>query len=38
MAAVGHSVTVHLRLDIDDLDGVLLEPRNIDLNVEVANA
>ena len=33
-----HSVAVNLRLDVDRLSGVGLQPGNIDLNVEVANA
>lgn len=38
MAAVGHSVTVDLGLDVDSLLGVSLQPSDIDLNVEVTNA
>ena len=38
VAARGHRVAINLGLDVDDLNGVLLEPRHIDLNVEVANA
>ncbi len=34
----GHRVAINLRLDVDDLFGVRLQPRNIDLNVEVADA
>jgi hypothetical protein len=33
-----HSVAVNLGLDIDSLRGVGLQPCNINLNVEVANA
>lgn len=37
VAAVGHQVAVYLRLDVLDALGVLLEPGDVDLNVEVAN-
>ena len=35
--AVGHGEAVDLRLDADLLGGVLLDPGNVDLNVEVTN-
>lgn len=38
VATRGHGVAVNLGLDIDNLLGVLLEPSDVDLNVEVANA
>ena len=38
VAARGHRVAINLGLDVDDLNGVLFEPRHIDLNVEVADA
>ena len=38
MTARGHRVAVNLRLDVNDLNGVLLEPSNVDLDVEVTNA
>ena len=38
MATRGHRVAINLGLDVDDLFGVLLQPRNIDLDVEVADA
>jgi hypothetical protein len=37
VATVVHEEAVDLGLDADDLLGVLLEPRNVDLNVEVTN-
>ena len=38
MAAVLHGVTVNLRLDVRDGLSVSLEPSNVDLDVEVADA
>ena len=38
MTARVHGEPGNLGLDVDDLFGVLLEPRNIDLDVEVADA
>lgn len=38
MTAAGHSVAINLRLDVHDLGRVLLEPCNVDLNIEVTNA
>ena len=38
MTARGHRVAVNLRLDVNDLNGVLLKPSNVDLDVEVTNA
>jgi hypothetical protein len=35
--ARGHCVTVNLRLNVDRLLGVCLQPGHIDLNIEVAN-
>lgn len=37
MAAVLHEVAVDLRLDVGDGFGVLLQPGNVDFNVEMAN-
>jgi hypothetical protein len=37
VSARGHCVTVDLRLNIDRLFGICLQPGNIDLNIEVAN-
>lgn len=37
VAAVWHEETVDLRLDADDFLGRLLQPRNVDLDVEVTN-
>lgn len=34
----GHSETVNLRLDIDNGLGIGLEPRNVDLDIKVADA
>lgn len=33
-----HGVSVHLGLDLDGLDGVLLEPCDVDLDIEVTDA
>lgn len=38
MAARRHGVAVDLGLDVDDLLGVGLQPGDIDLNIEVADA
>ena len=38
VTAAGHGVTVNLGLDVDDLDSVLLQPRNVDLDIEVTDA
>jgi hypothetical protein len=38
VAAVRHGVAVDLRLDVDALLGVRLEPCDVDLDVEVADA
>ncbi len=38
VAAVGQRVAIDLGLDVDGLHRVLLEPRDIDLNVEVTDA
>jgi hypothetical protein len=35
VAAVGEGEEVNLRLDVDVLDGVGLEPGNVDLDIEV---
>lgn len=37
VSAAGHQVPVNLGLDVLDALGVLLQPSDIDLNVEVAN-
>ena len=37
MSARGHGEPVHLRFDVDDRFGVLLQPSDVDLNVEVAD-
>ena len=37
MTPARHGVAVNLGLDVDALKGVLLEPGDVDLNVEVAN-
>jgi hypothetical protein len=37
MTAVLHQITVNLGLDILNALGILLQPGNIDLNVEVAD-
>ncbi len=36
VAAVGHQVAVNLGLDVDDILGVGLDVRDIDLEIEVA--
>lgn len=38
MTARCHGEAVNLRLDVHDLLGVLLEPGNVNLNIEVADA
>ena len=38
VVAVGHEEAINLGLDVDALNGVLLEPGNINLDVEVTNA
>jgi hypothetical protein len=38
MAAVREGVAIDLRLDVDDLGGVFLEPSHVDFDVKVANA
>ena len=38
VAAALHGVAVDLRLDVDGLLGVRLQPGDIDLNIEVADA
>ena len=38
MSAVGHRVPIDLGFDVDDLLCVGLEPRNVNLDVEVADA
>ena len=38
MTPARHGVAVNLGLDVDALNGVLLEPGNINLDVEVTNA
>lgn len=38
VSAVGHGEAVNLRLDVDAFLGVGLQPGNVDLNVEVADA
>jgi len=38
VAAVGHGIAVNLRFDVDNRLGIGLEPCNIDLNIEMANA
>lgn len=38
VAAVSHRVAVNLRFDVDDLLGILLQPGNINLDVEVTDA
>src|SRR4051812_32801481 len=37
MAAIGHQEAVDLGLDVGDRLGVLLEPRNVDFDVEVTD-
>lgn len=37
VASIGHGVSVDLGLDVGDGLGVLLQPCNVDFNVEVAN-
>ena len=37
VAAAGHLEAVNLRLDVLDSFSVLLEPRNVDLNVEMTD-
>ena len=38
VTSTGHGIAIDLRLDVDNLFGVGLQPGNIDFNVEVANA
>lgn len=38
VTATGHGVAVNLRLDVDDLDRVLLQPSDVNFNVEVTDA
>lgn len=38
VTSILHGVTIDLRLDVDDLGGVLLQPCNVDFNVKVSNA
>lgn len=38
VAARCHGETVNLGLDVHSLLGILLQPSNIDLNIEVTNA
>ena len=38
VTAAGHGETIHLGLNVDDLLGVGLQPGDIDLNIEVADA
>ena len=38
MASALHGEAVNLGLDVDALLGVCLEPGNVDLDIEVANA
>lgn len=38
VTAIGHRVAINLGLDVHALSGVLLQPCNVDLNIEVANA
>jgi hypothetical protein len=38
VSAGSHGESVNLGLDVDGLDGVGLEPRNVDLDIEVADA
>lgn len=37
VAAVLHEVTVDLGLDVLDTGGILLQPSNVNLNIEVTN-
>lgn len=38
MAAGGHREAINLRLDVDNLLGVGLQPGDVDLNVKVTDA
>lgn len=38
VSAGGHGESVDLRLDVHSLDGVLLEPSDVDLDIKVADA
>ena len=38
MTSAGHGEAVNLRLDIDDLLGIGLQPSNVDLNIKVTDA
>ena len=38
MTTIRHGITVNLRLDINNRRRIALQPRNVDLNIEMANA